>query len=228
MNNKLRRQRSKNFTEHEEGVLVKLVKANQLVIENKKSGAVIWKQKEETWEKIALDYTRKTGMKRTAHALKAKYEGLKKKLKSELAGDKTNSFRTVDEPKANTNVSNASEQVNEIDESATELRNIVDSDEISSDVDRFQLANSVFESSKVDLPEPHSEINEGTPGSHIHSEKQGVLLAHQAFYEQENVRAQEKHQAEMELLRLKREKEVKAIQLLDLQIAEKRRCIKAT
>ncbi|KAM8708490.1 hypothetical protein ACLKA7_015465 [Drosophila subpalustris] len=234
MNNKLRRQRSKNFSDEEEAELVKLVKANQLIIENKKSGALIWKQKEETWDKIALEYTRRTGMQRTTQALKAKYEGLKKKYKSELAEETTNgTFRTDEKPQASKIVSNASEQINK---TANEFKNIFDIDNITSDVElranQLQLANSVYESSndnvqvKVEPPEPQPEVSKWTQP--IQREKQSMLLAQQNFYEQENVRAQEKHLAEMELLKIKREKESKAIKLLDLQIAEKKRCIEVT
>ncbi|KAL7731623.1 hypothetical protein ACLKA6_007976 [Drosophila palustris] len=221
MNNKLRRQRSKNFSDEEEAELVKLVKANQLIIENKKSGALIWKQKEETWDKIALEYTRRTGMQRTTQALKAKYEGLKKKYKSELAEETTNgTFRTDEKPRASKIVSNASEQINK---SATELKNIFDSDNISSDVElrpnQFQLANSVYESSidnvpvKVEPPEPQPEVSKWTypHPQPIQREKQSMLLAQQTFYEQENVRAQEKHLAEMELLKIKGKKSPKQL-----------------
>ncbi|KAL7724594.1 hypothetical protein ACLKA6_010171 [Drosophila palustris] len=53
------RQRCANFTPEEEAELVALVKANQSVLENKKSDAITWKQKPSGWEKLA------TGVPRT-------------------------------------------------------------------------------------------------------------------------------------------------------------------
>ncbi|KAL7724332.1 hypothetical protein ACLKA6_002102 [Drosophila palustris] len=64
----MKRQRCANFTPEEEAELVALVKANQSVLENKKSDAITWKQKPSGWEKLA------TGVQRTVSALKAKYE----------------------------------------------------------------------------------------------------------------------------------------------------------
>ncbi|KAL7723608.1 hypothetical protein ACLKA6_018976 [Drosophila palustris] len=55
----MKRQRCANFTPEEEAELVALVKANQSVLENKKSDAITWKQKPSGWEKLA------TGVPRT-------------------------------------------------------------------------------------------------------------------------------------------------------------------
>jgi len=65
---KSKRSRCKNFTADEEVELIALVRANQHVLKNKKSDAVTWKQKSLGWEKLAVDFSSKTGSKRTVHS----------------------------------------------------------------------------------------------------------------------------------------------------------------
>jgi len=63
-----KRARCKNVTVDEEVELIALVRVNQHVLKNKKSDAVTWKQKSLGWEKLAVDFSSKTGSKRTVHS----------------------------------------------------------------------------------------------------------------------------------------------------------------
>ncbi|KAM8718844.1 hypothetical protein ACLKA7_001536 [Drosophila subpalustris] len=135
----MKRQRCANFTPEEEAQLVALVKANQSVLENKKSDAITWKQKALGWEKLATEFTSITGVQRTVSALKSKYEGLKRKSRTEFAEEKRNLFKTGGGPQSKTCDSAVSEQIIEmIGESATGGENVFDSDYVLCEVEMVE------------------------------------------------------------------------------------------
>ncbi|KAI8116125.1 Myb/SANT-like DNA-binding domain-containing protein 3 [Lucilia cuprina] len=127
--NNEKRQRGKNFSLNEEYLLVDLVEIYKSVLENKKSDAVTWRQKNETWEKLASEFASQSGVQRTWKALRDKYENLKRKSKLEKATEKRETYRTGGGPTATSIVSNISEKIScLIGESATGFCNPYDND----------------------------------------------------------------------------------------------------
>ncbi|XP_065365569.1 uncharacterized protein LOC135958601 [Calliphora vicina] len=89
MANKEARKRAKNYSDEEE--LVELVEAYKHLIENKKSDAVVWKQKEEAWAKIEEKFSAATGSNRPWKSLRDKYEFIKRKSKTKLSNQTVSS-----------------------------------------------------------------------------------------------------------------------------------------
>jgi len=50
--NEVKRCRNVNFNKREEELLVELVTTHKHVLENKKTDAVVWKEKEACWKKL--------------------------------------------------------------------------------------------------------------------------------------------------------------------------------
>lgn len=124
-----KRQRGNNFSQSEESLLIDLIQAKRDIIENKKSDAVTWKQKEQCWEKLALDFASQSGSLRAPRTLKDKYESLKKKCKVEIAAEKQETYRTGGGSFQKHCVSDVSEKiVSLVGESATGFNNLFDSD----------------------------------------------------------------------------------------------------
>ncbi|XP_037821827.1 myb/SANT-like DNA-binding domain-containing protein 3 [Lucilia sericata] len=102
---------------------------HKYVLENKKLDAVTWRQKKETWEKLASEFANQSGVQRTWKALRDKYENLKRKSKVEIATEKRETYRTGGGPTATSIVSNISEKISFLfGESATGLCNPYDND----------------------------------------------------------------------------------------------------
>lgn len=79
MDNVKKRDRSVNFTRKEVELLLSLVESKLQTIENKKSGAIAWHDKEKAWMAIEKNFNNSTvGIYRSARHLKAKYEALKR------------------------------------------------------------------------------------------------------------------------------------------------------
>ncbi|KAK9674967.1 Myb/SANT-like DNA-binding domain [Popillia japonica] len=83
---KKKRKRSKNFTEMETGFLIDVVIRRIEIVENKKTDAVTWKEKEVVWNKIAEELQAIAGTYRTSAILRSKYESIKQNIKSKLTG----------------------------------------------------------------------------------------------------------------------------------------------
>ncbi|KAK9700651.1 Myb/SANT-like DNA-binding domain [Popillia japonica] len=92
---KKKRKRSKNFTEMETGFLIDVVIRHIEIVENKKTDAVTWKEKEVVWNKIAEELQAIAGTTdRTSAILRSKYESIKQNIKSKLTKNKTEIFKT--------------------------------------------------------------------------------------------------------------------------------------
>jgi len=74
-----KRARNVNFSKREEELLVELVTANKDVLENKKTDAVMWKEKDACWKKLVLEFNSQALLvPRTVGQLQLKYKNIKK------------------------------------------------------------------------------------------------------------------------------------------------------
>lgn len=126
--NEIPRKRAKNFSQEEEVLLVDLVENHKNCIENKKSDAVIWRQKEEAWQKIEEEFAAVIGVKRNWKALRDKYDAVKRRSKSEMAEVKMETYRTGGGV-SSAKISPISTKIaSMLGDSATGLQNAFDSD----------------------------------------------------------------------------------------------------
>lgn len=87
--------RGSNFSSFEVELLMSLVKKYKTVVENKKTNAVTWKEKQSTWDKIASEFNASSGnCIRTTRNIRCKYENLKKIAKKKFAAEKRETYRT--------------------------------------------------------------------------------------------------------------------------------------
>ncbi|CAB3230622.1 unnamed protein product [Arctia plantaginis] len=83
---KHKRERSVNFTHEETDLLVSLVEAKKQIIENKKSDAATWQDKEKAWKEIETAFNASSGSVFRNHKhLKLKYEAMKKDIRKKRA-----------------------------------------------------------------------------------------------------------------------------------------------
>lgn len=81
-----KRARNVNFCSREEELLIELVTANKHVLENKKTDAVMWKDKEDCWKKLALEFNSLALLvPRTVAQLQLKYKNIKKLVRKKSA-----------------------------------------------------------------------------------------------------------------------------------------------
>lgn len=86
MNDSKKRERNVNFSRREEELLVELVISNKNVFENKKTDAVMWKEKEDCWKKLALKFNSQSLLvPRTVPQLQLKYKNIKKLVRKKSA-----------------------------------------------------------------------------------------------------------------------------------------------
>lgn len=86
MNNSKKRGRNVNFSRREEELLIELVISNKNVLENKKTDAVMWKEKEDCWKKLALEFNSQALLvPRTVPQLQLKYKNKKKLVREKSA-----------------------------------------------------------------------------------------------------------------------------------------------
>lgn len=78
----------------ETGFLIDVVIRHIEIVENKKTDAVTWKEKEVVWNKIAEELQAIAGTDRTSAILRSKYESIKQNIKSKLTKNKTEIFKT--------------------------------------------------------------------------------------------------------------------------------------
>lgn len=87
--------RSANFSKCELQILSKLLTKYASIIECKKSDAVTWRQKLDTWKKLGCEFNKEcNGPPRTYITLKSKYEQMKKDVRKKVAGNKQQLFKT--------------------------------------------------------------------------------------------------------------------------------------
>ncbi|XP_031345540.1 uncharacterized protein LOC116172463 [Photinus pyralis] len=89
------------FKEQEVQLLMTLVNKYKVIIENKKTDAITWKQKQTTWEEITNEFNANNDVYRSCKNIKGKYENLKKNAKKKFATEKRNVYKTgggVDKP----------------------------------------------------------------------------------------------------------------------------------
>ncbi|KAK9720028.1 Myb/SANT-like DNA-binding domain [Popillia japonica] len=93
--NTQKRKRAVNFKLKENRILVDLVLKYQHIIENKQSDCVSWANKKEAWAAIEKEFNVSSGQSfRTAEALHAKYETIKKDIRKKAAAIKKSIFLT--------------------------------------------------------------------------------------------------------------------------------------
>lgn len=90
-----KRDRSANFTREETERIVSLVESQKLTIENKKSDAVTWIEKEEAWIAIEKEFNScNGGVFRDAKHLKSKYDALKRDTRKKAALIRAEHYKT--------------------------------------------------------------------------------------------------------------------------------------
>jgi len=81
-----KRARNVNFSMREEELLVELVTANSHIIENKKTDAIMWKEKEACWKKLVMEFNSQALLiPRTVSQLQLKYKNIKKLVRKKSA-----------------------------------------------------------------------------------------------------------------------------------------------
>ncbi|KAK9703158.1 Myb/SANT-like DNA-binding domain [Popillia japonica] len=87
--------RTTNFSQRDIDILVTLVRKHSAFIENKKTDAVTWRQKEEAWNNLTEEFNLHEGVvPRTAKNLKVKFDNIKKTTKKKFANEKQEIFKT--------------------------------------------------------------------------------------------------------------------------------------
>ncbi|XP_016992709.2 uncharacterized protein [Drosophila takahashii] len=223
--------RGQNFSTEEEFLLITLAAEQRQIFENKKSDAATWKEKELAWENLAVNYSNKSGIKRSGLSLRSKYEALKKKLGAGLpygqppttpsVSDKLKEILANEDTGGDNSDSDCVMNELQTDGLSESIGDIIEfNEENSSETATSKPSNPIhFEAKLVAPPKsPNGKMQAKKPdiGSQLQEEKLLLIRAQRNFYEQENIRAQEKHLEEMETLSAKR-------QLLYLEIAEKKR-----
>ena len=80
--------RGRNFTERDKFKLLEIIEEFKEIIENKKTGAVFAKDKLTAWAAIAVKFNLTAVEPRTGQQLRALYDGIKRKVKKDVADDK--------------------------------------------------------------------------------------------------------------------------------------------
>ncbi|XP_073825176.1 uncharacterized protein [Musca autumnalis] len=235
------RKRSRNFTMEEELLLVNLVGEQKHCIENKKSDAVVWKQKEEAWRKVEDGFAATTGLRRSFKALRDKYDHMKRRAKREMVEQNLEG--------ADFKMSTVSQSVlSMLGDLATDLDNTYDDGDIvikpepivyfdedgcnefheESNSEYSHALSASIERNNSSIWRPNNSLHEPTSKEgvidckrkrNLEEEKIELVLLQQEFYKNENVRAQEKHEQEIISLKLKNE-------ILQLELEEKKLKIK--
>ncbi|KYN10944.1 UPF0439 protein C9orf30 [Trachymyrmex cornetzi] len=78
-----------NFSKDEEQLLVALVEKYKSIIENRKSNATTWKDKEKAWQVTEKEFNSNSGQNaRNCKQLKEKYLNMKKRTKQRFSNEK--------------------------------------------------------------------------------------------------------------------------------------------
>ncbi|XP_044316688.1 uncharacterized protein LOC108048300 [Drosophila rhopaloa] len=222
--------RGQNFSTDEEFLLITLAAEQRKIFENKRCDSVTWKEKELAWENLAATYSMKSGIQRSGHSLRAKYESLKKKLSAGLPQWQPPTTSVSEKLKAILGDDDTGGENSDSDYVKTDPQSEGPSGSFVDIIDFIEENSSENVASKSSIPTPFEATLVAPPrspsgrsvpkkndiGYLILEEKLRLIRTQRAFYEQENNRAQEKHLEEMQTLSAKRE-------LLCLEIAEKKR-----
>ncbi|KAI8037889.1 uncharacterized protein LOC128259792 [Drosophila gunungcola] len=216
--------RGQNFSTDEEFLLITLAAEQRKIFENKRCDSVTWKAKELAWENLAATYSIKSGIKRSGHSLRAKYESLKKKLSGGLPQWQPPTISVSEKLKAILGDDDTGGENSDSDCVMTETPSegpsgsyvdLIDFIEENSDENVASKTRNSTLVAPPRSPSARTGPKRCEMSSLLEEEKLRLIRAQRTFYEQENIRAQEKHLEEMATLSAKRE-------LLCLEIAEKK------
>ncbi|XP_026744132.1 fibrinogen silencer-binding protein-like [Trichoplusia ni] len=129
----LKRERGSNFTRVESDTLIQLVLKYKNVLENKKSDAATWAEKEQCWQKIETNFNSISSVRfRSAKALKIKYDGIKRDTRKKSAAIRAETYRTGGGPSTAPVLTPSEEKVKEmILLSVVGMDSVFDSDKIT-------------------------------------------------------------------------------------------------
>ncbi|KAH8257504.1 hypothetical protein KR038_010814, partial [Drosophila bunnanda] len=219
-----KRARGKNFSDSEEHVLLDLLKQHNAVLQIKKSDAVTWQKKKETWECIAVEFENRTDVSRPWTALRDKYDNMKRKSRNDIEPERR---KTIGDTPSFSG-SSLSEKVGDRPgvTGAAGLENQFDSDGIwglgieapeTESPEAFPIWSSArFRASEHPiLPDPRGKTS-------LEEEKVELVKLQQEYYRDENARAAEKHKYEIEKQVVELQTMRLRNQLVEIEIEEKR------
>lgn len=108
------KRRNAVFRQHEEKILVSLVKKYKHIVENKKTDAITNKEKTKAWENIAKQYTSLTGDFKECSCLRTKFNNMKKVSKKKFAEERKFIKGTGGGPKIEVNITDTENEIREI------------------------------------------------------------------------------------------------------------------
>lgn len=93
---KVKRPRGANFSAREKNILLNIINSFKNIIECKKSDAVTWKEKEQQWQEITMQFNAENGdlMPRSIDSLKKCYNNMKRNTRIDAAKDLQEMRRT--------------------------------------------------------------------------------------------------------------------------------------
>lgn len=126
--------RCPNFSSKEVELLVSLVKKYSSVIECKKTDSATWREKEEAWEKLSVDFNSCSGgVVRSAKNLNMKYQNIKKTSKKKFAEEKQELYKTGGGKPSVINITPVDNIIKDITgKTSTGLEAVYDSDDVTS------------------------------------------------------------------------------------------------
>ncbi|XP_071053897.1 nuclear apoptosis-inducing factor 1-like [Onthophagus taurus] len=94
MENDNKKKRNANYSKQEMELLIDLIIEKKNIVENKKSDAVHWQEKHQTWSEIARAMTATTGIDRDVKSVKGKYDQIKKEVRKKNSKIRMNALKT--------------------------------------------------------------------------------------------------------------------------------------
>ncbi|PSN40997.1 hypothetical protein C0J52_16059, partial [Blattella germanica] len=139
--------RCPNFTNKEVELLVNLVQKYSYIIECKSTDSITWKEKEEVWEKLSLEFNSCSGgggAFRSAKNLNVKYNNIKKSRKKKFADEKQQFYKTGGGKPSATNITPIDTAIKDLmGETSSGLEALCDSDDLVS-AERWKTWNPVM------------------------------------------------------------------------------------
>ncbi|XP_017473643.1 PREDICTED: uncharacterized protein LOC108364469 [Rhagoletis zephyria] len=219
MDSNIRKSRLPNFTSAEETLLISLAEQHAMILENKRTDAVFCEEKKKVWEKIDVAFEAQMGVKRGPKNLREKYENLKRKARKSLAEERREMYKTGGGQFRSYTDSNTDRLAALMGQSATGLSNSFDSDVITYEIETIAENDAVPEILEDSMRSYTAEPVEATEAVEndittdwsawnptllkkkkseklaVKNEKGKQKFDHQqAFWEDENKRAAERHQ----------------------------------
>ncbi|KAH8242352.1 hypothetical protein KR032_001576 [Drosophila birchii] len=247
-----KRARGKNFSDSEENILLDLLKKHKAVLQLKKSDAITWQKKKETWERIAEEFAGRTGGRRPWTALRDKYDNMKRRSRLDIEPGRR---------KAHPSESTVSEKVGELIgiRRGAKMENQLDSDVSFTEAEEgseeassphnsesppmklYKSTTEDYQDPKIESPETESpdafqvwssqrrfrECETPTLPDYrrkcsLEEAKVELVKLQQEYYRDANVRAAEKHKYEVEKQVVELETMRLKNQLIEIEIEEKR------